>query len=272
MDETGSGNNGGNNTAVGANAMGGDWAQTVEQGTAIGSGALSGALNAADYNVAVGYLAADTIVTGDKNTIIGTIADTTAGSANRTAIGYDCQAVADNSVTLGDGNVTAVYMADDSGAVVYCSGVNFPDSQAASADANTLDDYEEGTWTPGLTFNGNAASMTFTAYNEASYTKIGQRVTLNGTLYLTSNGSSTGNALLTGLPFTVKNDDHYYAAVNMAFLGDISFADIPQGYTDANQTTCTLYECLKDGTTSALTEGNFGDGAHMKFTISYVVA
>jgi hypothetical protein len=46
-------------------------------------------------------------------------------------IGYDCQGVADNSVVLGDGNVTAVYMADDSGATVYAAG--FKASQTAAS-------------------------------------------------------------------------------------------------------------------------------------------
>jgi hypothetical protein len=50
-------------------------------------------------------------------------------------------------------------------------GIKFPATQVASADANTLDDYEEGTWTPnqgpGLTVVGTFASS-------GSYTKIGR--------------------------------------------------------------------------------------------------
>ena len=42
---------------------------------------------------------------------------------NQTVIGYGATGVADHSVTLGAANVTAVYMAQDSGATVHCAAV-----------------------------------------------------------------------------------------------------------------------------------------------------
>lgn len=81
------------------------------------------------------------------------------------------------------------------------AGVSFPATQAASSDANTLDDYEEGTWTPtqgaGLTVVGSYSSA-------GRYTKIGRTVTVCG--YLggsTSVAISSANTVLCGgLPFT----------------------------------------------------------------------
>ena len=57
------------------------------------------------------------------------------------------------------------------------TGITFPATQSASANANTLDDYEEGTWTPnqgsGLTVSGSFESAGY-------YTKIGNLVTISG--------------------------------------------------------------------------------------------
>lgn len=52
--------------------------------------------------------------------------------------------------------------------------IKFPATQAPSADPNTLDDYEEGTWTPAFSISGGG-SMTFTII-EAKYVKIGRLV------------------------------------------------------------------------------------------------
>ena len=81
------------------------------------------------------------------------------------------------------------------------SGVKFPATQIASSDANTLDDYEEGTWTPaqgsGLTVIG-----AFTA--SGKYTKIGRQVYVSGRLSAaTSIATTAGTQFCTGLPFTV---------------------------------------------------------------------
>jgi hypothetical protein len=80
--------------------------------------------------------------------------------------------------------------------------IQFPASQNASAGANTLDDYEEGTWTAGLTFGGGSTGITFSRLN-AYYTKIGNIVVVSLDMILSSKGSSTGDAAITGLPFAV---------------------------------------------------------------------
>jgi len=82
------------------------------------------------------------------------------------------------------------------------SGITFPATQSASSDANTLDDYEEGTWTPAITFGGGSTGITYSA-QVGFYTKIGNTVTVQFRASLSSKGSSTGNAVLGGLPFSV---------------------------------------------------------------------
>ena len=82
-------------------------------------------------------------------------------------------------------------------------GITFPASQSASSDANTLDDYEEGTWTPVPTFGGNNTGMSYTS--SGTYTKIGRVVTVRANFGISANGSSTGVWRLAGLPFTATS-------------------------------------------------------------------
>ncbi len=78
--------------------------------------------------------------------------------------------------------------------------LGFPAGQNASTDANTLDDYEEGTWTPA---DGSGAALSLTV-TSAQYVKVGQLVvaTADVTYPVTANGS---NAVISGLPFSSQN-------------------------------------------------------------------
>jgi hypothetical protein len=79
------------------------------------------------------------------------------------------------------------------------AGITFPATQLTSTDANTLDDYEEGTWTPRLTDGTNNASGY--ASRNGRYTKIGNLVTVRVSMSL-SNKGSLGSAIRIGdLPF-----------------------------------------------------------------------
>jgi hypothetical protein len=80
------------------------------------------------------------------------------------------------------------------------SGVTFPATQVTSADANTLDDYEEGTWTP---TDASGASLTLTV-NSAAYVKIGRMVYIACSVTYPSTGSGAG-AQIGGMPFTVES-------------------------------------------------------------------
>ena len=99
------------------------------------------------------------------------------------------------------------------------SQIQFPADQVASAGANVLDDYEEGTITWAVTFGGAAVSVTY-GDQAGRYTKIGDTVRVSGNMRLTSKGSSVGAMLITGLPFahaatapgSVSLDFHQLAA------------------------------------------------------------
>jgi hypothetical protein len=86
----------------------------------------------------------------------------------------------------------------------HTGNVAFPATQSASGDANTLDDYEEGTWTPVV---GGAGGTSGQGYGEqhGSYVKIGRMVTCVGTTTFSAKGTVTGNVTLSGLPFAMAN-------------------------------------------------------------------
>ena len=84
------------------------------------------------------------------------------------------------------------------------AGITFPATQSASSDANTLDDYEEGTWTPALTFGGNSVSLTYTN-RVGHYVRIGKVVYISFAISLSNKGSSSGSAYVTGMPFATQS-------------------------------------------------------------------
>jgi hypothetical protein len=76
----------------------------------------------------------------------------------------------------------------------------FPATQNASSDANTLDDYEEGAWTP--TISGSSSGTVTTGTRYGSYTKIGRMVYASFHIVNPSLTSIGGTWRLSNLPFT----------------------------------------------------------------------
>lgn len=88
------------------------------------------------------------------------------------------------------------------GPKILNSGVRFPATQIASSDANTLDDYEEGTWTPVIAGEGGTSGQTY-GTQTGLYVKIGSFVFLCYLVSLTNKGTITGDVVIGGLPFSV---------------------------------------------------------------------
>jgi len=101
-----------------------------------------------------------------------------------------------NVVDSAGGNL---FNAQASGVIGVGSGVAFPATQVASSNANTLDDYEEGTWTPSLTTT--SGSLTTVSVGTGYYTKVGRMVTITCSPTIVTNGTGAGALLIDGLPF-----------------------------------------------------------------------
>ena len=79
------------------------------------------------------------------------------------------------------------------------TGIAFPATQSASTDPNTLDDYEEGTWSPVVT--AESGSITTYAIDSANYTKTGNTVFVYVRFTVSDKGTGS-NFVVSGLPFT----------------------------------------------------------------------
>ena len=89
-----------------------------------------------------------------------------------------------------------------------------------SGAANTLDDYEEGTWTP------SATNLPVNTVHKAIYRKIGDIVFLYCDITLDSSPSDTAQATsLAGFPFTC-NDDYFQCNSRVAGLNQVIEANI----------------------------------------------
>jgi hypothetical protein len=140
----------------------------------------------------------------------------------------------------------------------------------ANTASNVLDDYEEGSWTPAITFGDANSGITYSV-QAGRYTKIGNRVIANGELLLTSKGSSTSTARITGLPFTTDNDVYQTAGLYNDRLAS------PHGganlYVSKNNTYITLYQQRDDSTNnSVISNSHFNDNTYLLFFLTYRVA
>ena len=157
-------------------------------------------------------------------------------------------------------------------------GINFPDTQVASADANTLDDYEEGTFTPIVdqawphTTNGMGHATQF-----GHYTKIGNRVFFNLRVILNGNGDAGNvNVSIRGLPFTCDSTANSETGFIVGYSSGLNMHvdDIMTAVTDANvQAKLNLRQPQSDGSwqSSGLTRDELSTDATLNIAGMYEV-
>ncbi len=235
------------------------------------------------------------VVISDIDVAAGEI-DGTAIGANSASTGAFTAVVVDNltidgnTITSTDTNGDIVLTADGTGTIsvttapivptgdradslgsatlswdnVYCDGVTFDDG------TNVLGNYVTSTaWTPVLEFGGGVVGIT---YDEqvATYMRIGNMVFLNVSLDLSSKGSSTGNATITGFPFTSLGNQ-------AGSMGNWSQVDMLTNKTHMcalfNGATATIsIQQSGDGTNVGnVTDVQFSDASKCKFSMAVVV-
>lgn len=148
--------------------------------------------------------------------------------------------------------------------------IGFPATQVSSADANTLDDYEEGTWTPGISIGSGTTGITYSSQT-GYYTKIGNVVTVRGRIALTAKGSLTGIIYITGLPFTVANNPPTQTVPTL-LIYNATFANQFSGLATVNTTTVILYEVTEAGAITGLANTDLTDTSNFTITMSYMAA
>ena len=150
------------------------------------------------------------------------------------------------------------------------TGIAFPATQSASSDANTLDDYEEGSWTPTLTFNGGSTGITYST-RTGKYVKIGRFVQAQFRITLSNKGSSTGSAKVEGLPFPVRDE---YGGACFGYVGAMnnSTAVNTQNQTptlDINNSYVFL-RYMNNGSSADHTEASFNNNTDIIMNVTYI--
>ena len=192
--------------------------------------------NTGANNTAIGNAAGDVITTGSYNVVIGSGSDPSADNgSNQTVVGYDVTGQSNNSVTLGNADVTAVYMAQDAGATIHATGVT-----SASNGTLTIDPNGSGTLALGSADNtqatidavafsidatGGASNISLTADGAADDLTVAVTGSQDASLVLSSAGTGADAVQLTasaggmdisassGVDFNASKIDNYSANV-----------------------------------------------------------
>jgi hypothetical protein len=129
---------------------------------------------------------------------------------------------------------------------LQAGAVKFPATQIASSDPNTVDDYEEGTWTP---IDASGAGLAFSGAS-GTYVKIGSKVLIGCTLTFPSTAAAQ-QVTIGGLPFPA-------AATGNLYAGAIGYTTVnaPHAlFASSNTTTCLFWTLAGAGVTNSVYSG-----------------
>lgn len=156
---------------------------------------------------------------------------------------------AGNAITWDAGTVLNPYGIGVGGAIPSSGiGIAFPATQSASSNANTLDDYEEGTWTPIINSQTQGTA--------GVYVKVGKLVMLAIDITVSYTGGST--YVWTGIPFSIQSGSQYGNVAPYSSVGTI--APLITGGSTIN---------FYDGTT---TPKNIASGQRVIFSLTYMTS
>lgn len=195
-----------------------------------------------------------------SNTSMTTAAITSANSA----VSYSLVGGSSLIVT-GSGNVTTGLgqLSVTGGQIVFPATVNL------SAGANTLDDYEEGTWNPTFTATTTSPTVTYdAAFRYGIYVKIGKTVFISGTVAITAlTAAGSGNLQISGLPFTASSGTTGgYGSLAIGYKGSWTTTTPGTAYVQAS----TVYIALGNETmTTLITTANLSATSYIQVSGFY---
>ncbi len=151
--------------------------------------------------------------------------------------------------------------------------IGFPATQNPSSDANTLDDYEEGTWTPVIGGDGGQSGQTYDKQTGV-YTKVGDIVFVGCRARFTAKGTITGSVWVSGFPFTSSNVSLLHG-VPVSYFGafNTSWSSLA-GRVEQNATHGYLFGVAAGGATTItfLATGDLTNTTDLILSFMYKVA
>lgn len=154
------------------------------------------------------------------------------------------------------------------GLVTTAGQIKFPSTPNLSSDVNTLDDYEEGIWTPLFSSSSSPPSVSYNTTRYGIYVKIGKTVFISGTVSLISASGGSGNLLISGLPYTAASD-------TTGGLGSLALG-LRSGWTTTTpgtayvQNATTLIILYNESASAAITTANLGFSSYIQFNGFYI--
>ena len=171
------------------------------------------------------------------------------------------------NVLIGKTSATA-----NGGDLQVSSGITFPATQVALSDVNTLDDYEEGTFTPTISFTTAGDLSVSYGAQTGLYTKIGRMVFITFNITATPTfTTASGSLTISTAPF---------ASTGASYIGAMHFSNlvVTVGYTMVNPrlgaVSSTVFDLVQSGSglaPAAITTTNMVSGTAYIFrgTLAY---
>jgi hypothetical protein len=152
------------------------------------------------------------------------------------------------------------------------TAIQFAATQVASSNANTLDDYEEGTWTPSFGF-GTSGSAIYSVQS-GSYVKIGSLITVSAIIVLSSKNTASGSVFV-DLPFnsnggsgsSIKYWTISYTSNNITWASSSYGISAQIGGNTTNR--LNFYNQINGGSKTTLDVSQFSNSTELIFTCTY---
>lgn len=130
--------------------------------------------------------------------------------------------------------------------------------------------YEEGTWTPVISFGGGTAGILYSA-QDGLYIKTGKQVTVHGSITLSNKGTSNGSMRIAGLPYTsiTTTGSYQSAVIGLSANWDASVTETPALVVQSASTQLLGTVALSG---SELQDTHFGNTTTIRFSATYQIA
>lgn len=158
---------------------------------------------------------------------------------------------------------------DAGGLMTAAAGLVF---SARSTNTSALDQYAEASWTPTLGGSSGTSGQAYAVRN-GQVIKIGKLVVCFCHINLTTAGTVTGDAQISGLPYTTQSDTPAGVGYFPWWANFTTSVIFKGGIVNATATTMTLYQATAaTGTSAIMPASQIVDGCFLQGVIVYLAA